>query len=227
MKNIKTQYIKVSVIALCSLLTISCVSQPEAPQVSEDGLQLIYDSDSTIAYQKQGVRFSNYDSILVLPSEVAFKENWQRDYNRKNHGNAHNISDKDALRIKNQVASIFDKDFTEELSKGESKKIVKVATASTLILKPFIINLDLHAPDINTGARTKTYTKETGEATLYLEFFDGESREILARVVDTEIIGDNSFAHWSNRVTNTADTKRTIKKWAKRLNEKFDEAQAE
>ena len=119
----------------------------------------------------------------------------------------------------------FDKNFKEELSNGKSKKIVEVATKGTLILKPFIIDLDLNAPDVNTGARTKTYTKETGEATLYLEFFDGESHKILARVIDSEIIGDNSFAHWSNRVTNMADTQRTIKKWAKSLNKQFDKSQ--
>ena len=70
----------------------------------------------------------------------------------------------------------------------------------------------------------RTYVKESAEATLYLEVYDSVSGEILARIVDAQTVGNHSFAKLANRVTNRADAKRTMKKWAKTLRTKFEQA---
>jgi hypothetical protein len=60
---------------------------------------------------------------------------------------------------------------------------------------------------------------------LFLELYDSVSGEILARIIDSEVIGDNGYTQWANRVTNTADARRTIRKWAKALRVKYEESQ--
>ena len=59
---------------------------------------------------------------------------------------------------------------------------------------------------------------------MYLEMFDCVSGEILARIIDAKVVGDNMHVRWANRVTNTADAKRTIRQWAKRLRESYDKS---
>ena len=217
------KHCKLGVIATSAMLAMGCVTTP-APEQSPDGLQLKYQSSSTIAYQKADVNFSEYDKVLILPSQVAFKKNWARDYNRDQTSFSNRIKDEDVIKIKTKVALLFDEIFKEEFSKNGSASLVQEATTGTLILKPAIVNLDVNAPDLPTAGMTKTYVQETGEATLFLEIYDGVSGEILARIMDDEIVGDKGYMQWANRVTNTADAKQTIRKWARTLNEKFEKA---
>ena len=221
---IKTKFLTVGIIALGALLSSGCSTTSNSPQVSEDGMQLKVDNRSTIAYKKEGVDFSEYTHVLILPSQVAFKKNWQRNYNRDQSSISSRVNDDDVLKIKDGVAKLFDKVFAEEFAKAGDNPIVSKASSGTLILKPSIINLDVNAPDVTTAVRSKTFVSEAGQATLYLEMFDGVSGEILARIIDAEIVGDNMHLRWANRVTNTADARRTIRKWAKNLREAYDKA---
>jgi hypothetical protein len=126
------------------------------------------------------------------------------------------------MRIKSQVAELFDEIFKEELGASKYNYLVDKVDGKTLLLKPAIIDLDVYAPDLQTASRGRTYTQESGEATLFLEVYDAVSGEILARIVDNEVIGDRGYANWSNRVSNRADAKHSIRKWAVSLREKLD-----
>ncbi len=49
---------------------------------SSDGLDLKRNTRSTLAYKKADINFAEYDKVQISSSTVAFKKNWQRDYNR-------------------------------------------------------------------------------------------------------------------------------------------------
>jgi len=220
----RLQYMKTSFIVALALLAMGCQST-DAPAVSPEGMQLKHDTRSTTAYKKEGVNFSDYSKVQFSPSTVAFKKNWQRDYNRDQSTMSSRIKDRDVVRIKESVKVMLDETFEAEFGKSGTYSIVKHATTGTLLLKPSIIDLDVNAPDVMSATRSKTYVNEAGKATLFLEIYDAVSGEILARIIDTETVGDNhGFYQWTNRVTNSADAKRVIKKWAKTLREKFDQA---
>ncbi len=222
----KNNLIKASIIVFGTVLAMGCSTNNKTPEVSEEGMQLKVDKRSTTAYIKEGVDFSEYTQIQILPSQVAFKKNWQRDYNRNKATLSSRIKDDDVIRIKMSVAKLFDEVFNEEFAKSGDNPIVEKAGKGTLIIKPSVINLDINAPDIQSATRSTTYVNEAGRATLYLELFDGVSGEILARIIDTKIVGDNSYTRWANRVSNSADAKRTIRKWAKTLRNKYDQVHA-
>lgn len=223
----KINTIKMALITSIALAVTGCQTTSEAPQVSPDGMELKVSTRSTIAYKKEDVNFSEYTKVLILPSQVAFKKNWQRDYNRDQASLSMRLKDKDVLRIKAGVAELFDEVFAEEFSKNNQNVIVTEAATGVLLMKPIIINLDVNAPDLQSATNVRTYTSEAGQATLFLELYDSVSGEILARIIDNEIVGDNHYAQWANRVSNTADAKRTIRKWAKALRSKYEEAQAQ
>jgi hypothetical protein len=222
----KLQGIKLSFIAFAALMVIGCNSTnpTNAPQVSPEGMELKKSTRSTIAYTKEGVDFSEYDKVQILPSAVAFKKNWKRDYNRDQVSLSTRVSDADVIRMKADVATLFDEIFKEEFGKSAKFPIVDKVGSNTLVIRPAIINLDVAAPDIKSSINVKTYASEAGQATLFIELYDGVSGEILARAVNTAVAGDNSYYQWANRVSNRADAKRMIRKWAKALRIKFDEA---
>lgn len=222
----KSQGLKLSVIALAASMVMSCTStnSTNAPQVSPEGMELKKSTRSTVAYKKEGVDFSEYNKVQILPSEVAFKKNWKRDYNRDQASLSTRIRDADVIRIKAEVAKLFDEVFTEEFGKDATFPIVDTVSSNTLVIRPAIINLDIAAPDIKSAANIKTYASDAGQATLFLELYDGVSGEILTRILTVSVAGDNSHYQWATRVSNRADAKRMIRKWAKGLRTKYDEA---
>ena len=105
------------------------------------------------------------------------------------------------------------------MAKVKGYTVVTENGPGVLILKPAIINLDVHAPDIKTANRTATFAETAGAATLYLEFYDGVSNEILARIADAKQTRNRGYHSWSNRITNSADAKQLIGHWAQQLTE--------
>ncbi len=222
----KQQGFKMSVIALVASMAIGCNStNPTNPaQISPEGMELKKSTRSTVAYKKEGVDFSEYDKVQILPSAVAFKKNWKRDYNRDQSSLTTRIRDNDVIRIKTEVAKLFDEVFKEEFGKDADFPIVDTVTSGTLVIRPAIINLDVTSPDIQSSVNVKRYASDAGQATLFLELYDGVSGEILARIINVSVAGDNSYYQWATRVSNRADATRMIRKWAKALRIKYDEA---
>ncbi len=212
-------------IAGASMFWITACTSPSstAPDLSKEGMQLTIETRSTIAYQKSGVNFSGYSKVKILPSVVAFKKNWERDYNRDHLTTSTRVRDEDVIRIKNEVALLFDEIFKQEFAKAANIDLVENVSSNTLIMRPAIIDLDVHAPDLRSANNVRVYAQEAGRATLFIELYDGVSGEILARIVNSAVAGDHSYHQWATRVSNRADATRMIKKWAKTLISKYDE----
>ncbi|TYK66187.1 DUF3313 family protein [Colwellia echini] len=220
------QTMKLSVIALATAMIVGCNStapNPSNPPEMSDGLALVKSTTSTVAYEKAGLDLSEYTKVLILPSTVAFKKDWQKVYNRSQSSPGTRVTDADVMRMKTETANILDEVFNKEFLTDKDIKIVTEVTSNTIILKPAIVNLDVTSAD-NNGGNSRTVTQETGGATLYLEAFDGVSGEILARVVTSAAASDMTQQYWSSGVTNKASATNMFTKWAKALVAKFEDA---
>ena len=122
------------------------------------------------------------------------------------------------------MGTLFDEVFKEEFGKEAKFPIVDKISSNTLVIRPAIVDLEVNAPDLRSASYVKKYSSDAGQATLFLELYDGVSGEILARIVSASVAGDNSHYQWATRMTNRADAKRMIRKWAKALRTKYDEA---
>jgi hypothetical protein len=222
---IKLCHMKIAIITAVIISITSCKSTSDAPQVSPDGMQLKVSSRSTVTYEKEGVNFSEYNKVLILPSQIAFKSNWQSDFNRNRISLSTRLTDKDVLRIKEDVAQLFDEVFPEEFSKGNENILVDKPTTGVLIMKPTIIDLDVNPSNTKSTSNNRTFVHTAGQATLFLELYDSVSGEILARFIDTAIIGDNHYTHQANRVSNITEGERTIRGWGKALRVKYEAIQ--
>ena len=97
-------------------------------------------------------------------------------------------------------------------------QVVKDAGEGVLILRPAIINLEVTAPDLMTAGMSETVVASAGSMTLYLELYDGKTQAIIVRIIAPEAADNVGLAQVANRVTNTADFDRVVRRWAEILN---------
>ena len=211
-------YLRLLSLALVVALT-GCATPAEQkfPAVTHDGLKLQPHTALRAVYLKPGADLSQYNSVAILQPYVAFRKNWQRNYNEQANFEAR-VSDKDMQKIRERIATEFKKEFEEVLEKG-GHKIVADGGTGVLILRPAIIDLDVTAPDVMTPGMTTTFVASAGSMTLYMDLYDGKTQAIIGRVIDPEAADDSGMMQVADSVTNMADFDRIMRRWATILNE--------
>ena len=64
------------------LLSVGCASTSEPPpSTTPDGLELVRSEKHSAVYMKPDAQLDVYEKFGVVPCQVAFRKNWQRDYN--------------------------------------------------------------------------------------------------------------------------------------------------
>ncbi|MDJ0879658.1 MAG: hypothetical protein QNI86_13660, partial [Halieaceae bacterium] len=116
---------------------------------------------------------------------------------------------------------------------GKSKRfsIVDTFDETTIIMRGGMVDIVSRVPPEFTG-RSEIYLATVGEATLVLEFLDGGTGEVLARIaerrrIDTLSGRTSSLAVPSNTVTVRADVRRWAASTARRLRNELDLAISE
>jgi len=189
------------------------------PERSFDNLVMVEDAAVKMAYIDPDADFSVFKRVAILEPYVAFRSNWQVDQNRNRH---RNIRSRDMERVKEDVATQFERVFTERLE-AAGYEVVDVASEDVLLLRPAIIDLDLIAPDTRTASRSRTFTVSSSAATLYIQLFDSLSDDIIGRAADRrEVRSSSGVISWSDSVTNNADARRMFGRWADTLIEFLD-----
>jgi len=199
------------------LSVVPGVSAEEAAATQDltfDNLVPVKDPKMAMAFIDPDADFSVFKRVAILEPTVSFRSNWQRDQNRSR---SRNISARDMDRIRVDVATLFERVFTERLE-AAGYEVVDVAGDDVLVLRPAIIDLDVTAPDTRSAGRSRTVTASTGAATLYIQLFDSLSGDIIGRAADRQVARTaGGMMTWSNSVTNTADARRMVGRWADRL----------
>jgi hypothetical protein len=206
-----------------AVLLGACASNPQEdlPKVDKDGLVLVEGSKAAAAYKNPDADFSQFNRVTIAEVQVAFRKNWLRDQNQERVAVTRRVTQEDADRIKSAVADEFTRIFTEELEKGGYEVVAydgfENAADDLLLLAPAIVNLDVTAPDTQSPGMSRTYTASTGSMTLYMEFHDSISGELLGRIVDSQSAPDRGYMSISNSVTNKAEADRMLRRWAQSL----------
>ena len=212
------------ILSLILLATISVTtmakSKKELPEYTVEGLKLIPGTkDIAIVYADEGADLSQYDRVYLVEPYVAFKKNWKRDQNR----GTIKVKTSDMDRIKVNVKELFMEVFTEELEKG-GYELANERAEDVLIVKPAIIDLYVNAPDIRTAGRSDTYTDSAGSMTLYIELYDSETDDLLAKALDPTADRQTGFMQWQTGPANRAAGKRMMRPWAEALRKGLDRA---
>lgn len=126
-------------------------------------------------------------------------------------------------RIQTSLSELFDRVFTEELSKG-GYEITESSGDSVMRIVPRIVDLDVYAPDTRSAGIQHSYTDSTGRMTLKLEIYDSITGDLIATASDRREAPRRGYMQWTTSVTNNAEARRMLRMWAVRLVERLDEA---
>jgi hypothetical protein len=214
--------VAVAVALLLSILvTVAPMAQAEEKVDADadagrtfDNLVAVEGAALNMAFIDPDADFSVFKRVAILEPYVAFRSNWQRSQNRSR---SRNIRARDMERIKEDVARLFERVFSERLE-AAGYEVVDGANEDVLLLRPAIIDLDITAPDTRTAGRSRTFTASTGAATIYMQLFDSYSGDIIGRAADRRSArSGGGHISWSNSVTNSADARRMLGQWADTL----------
>ena len=213
-------------ILLPSLL-LGCVN-PSAPSVTHDGLVQQQSANFGTLYAKPGAQTVEYDKFVLASCEVTFKRNWLLDQNSARRSPSLQVTERDMQRIRTTLTQFCDDEFANVLEADPPYSVVPsdLADATTLILRPSIIDLNVAAPDVQGAGRARSFTTESGEMTLLLELADASTGEVLYRIVDRRRANRSMQLEWSNSVTNAADAKRILSRWGNQLRQGLDHVMA-
>jgi hypothetical protein len=180
---------------------------------SWDGLVEIKPKRVDAAYLLPGADFRPYKKLMFDPVEVAFKKDWEKNYNREAATLSQRISAEDVQRIATAARDNFTEVFSEAY-KNAGLELVTVPGPDVLRIRPGVINLYVTAPDTMSSGRSRTYTMESGEATLFLEVRDSTTGALLGRALDRRSTRNTGRVQVSNSVTNLSDFRVLFKQWA-------------
>ena len=89
---------------LATLLTMGCASTSETvPTTTPDGLELVRSEKHSAVYIKPEAQLDIYSEFPIVPCQVAFRKNWQRDYNSSHRSSGQQIKERDIDRIKREL----------------------------------------------------------------------------------------------------------------------------
>jgi hypothetical protein len=218
-----------NLLCLACLVTVICAcSTTSAPTETFDGLALVPDTKFGVVYRRPGADLGAYDTYGLAACEVAFKKNWMRDQNSSRLDLGNRVTQKDVDRIKDTLIAECETYFRKALEQAPPYPLVDSFSdgEQVLVLRPAIINLDISAPDTRSAGMQRTYTTQAGEMTLILELLDGTTGEILVRIVDRHRSRETSWLQWSNSVTNQAEARRVLGRWAEQFRAGLDQVTA-
>ena len=201
----------------------SAVADDHLPPVTEDGLILIPSKNVAAVYWREGATLAPYDQVILMDAMVAFRKDWQREHNQRAATSAQRITAADMDRIKSALADAFRQEFTLALGQG-GFDVVSNSGNNVMVIRPAIVDLDIVAPNSGTAGRTRSFTTTAGSMTLVMELFDSVTGAKIGQVFDAQAARDSGMFVVSNNVTNTAEARRIMNRWATLLVAALQEA---
>jgi hypothetical protein len=184
------------------------------PPANWDDLVRVDSKRLSYVYLLPGASFKQYTKVMLDPTQIAFRKDWQKDYNSTTRALSSRITDADVERAIAQGGKAATDIFAKAFAAG-GYPVVTAPGPDALLVRTAIVNLHVSAPDKMTSGRTRTYANEAGSATLVIEVMDSVSGAILGRAVDSRLAGDRSFVMNRNSATNRADFRFVAQDWAK------------
>jgi len=196
-------------LSACETIAPSIQTGPDA-EVSYDGLNRISGARAEEAWALADLDLSSYSKIKFDGLGIEYRPGGKRGTMAAHGATEFNVTEAQ----KNRLSDLVNEVFTSELSKSSRFALVEEAGDDVLLLQGRLLDVVSHVPPAS-AVRTDIYLRSVGEATLVLELRDSSSNAILGRVVDrraAESVGKDLV--WSNPVSNAAEVRRVVQRWA-------------
>jgi len=222
-----------------NLLVISVLTSFLLPAYAQEGdlaaveggenLEKVKRASFRDTYVNTSVDFSRYNKLYLGDALFDYRDVGPAERSRgyssmMSSRSVFGISDDD----RDTFEAIVEEAFMKEIVKGKRFTITDTVDDQTIIMRGAVVDIVSKVPPRFVG-RSEVYLASVGEVTLILEFLDGKTGEVLARVGERRSIGSNqgSIDMWSmpaNSVTIRADISRWASSAARRLRKELDAA---
>ncbi len=225
MKLLRTSQSAIALLGLFALASIASAAEP-MPETTPEGLVLLSGTKLNTVYVRPGATLDQYTKIVLFDAHVAFRKNWDRDYNRNLMPGTTRARPADMEKIKASLAEEFKTVFTAELQGKRGYEIVETADYDVLVVKPAIINLDVTAPKLSNTSMDRNIVTSAGQMTLWMELYDSVTGELIARVIDPAVDNRSGMAYRSSSSANKNAARKILTVWAEILGENMGEISA-
>ena len=217
--------LNITLIALfLSVTATAATAKSNPPETSIEGLTLVEQDRRGEIYADSDIDWGIYSQIQLERATVAFRKHWKRDQNRSD---PFKVRERDVERIKTDLSDLFHEVFTEELSSAGGYTMADTTGENVMTIKPQIVDLDIYAPDTMRAGRNQSFTEQAGRMTLVLEVYDSVSGDLIAKASHRQDAPRYGFAQWTTSVSNRAEARRMLQRWATFLRTRLDEAWGE
>jgi hypothetical protein len=208
-----------NILSRAAAATFFCLSSAlavaQAPAAVDEGLVAVRAKKVERAWLLPGADFRPFTKVLLRKAEVSFQRNWLRDVNSNSiHRTADRVTQEDALRIIDAARAGFDQVWAQAFASA-GYAVVSSPGDDVLEVAPRVVNLYVNAPDVKSSSISRTYTVQSGEATLQLDVRDSRKGTLLGRVSDKRDAGFGMSVQSSNSVTNRSDFEQLFATWAR------------
>jgi hypothetical protein len=193
-------------------------SSAKAGDLTFDGLQRVKSKRFEGVWIKPGADFAGYTKMVVLPAEISFK---------RDPKTGPGVRDNFALNSSqmSRLRKALRSSFQDQLVEKGGWEIVEEPSPDALLVRGGLIDLVVHIPP-PTGGRSTTYVRSFGEATLVIELYDSESRQILARIADRDA-AEPAGQSLAADIQAGSEVRRMFNSWAKRFRAGLDEVRGQ
>jgi hypothetical protein len=127
--------------------------------------------------------------------------------------------------IKTELSALFNEVFTEELASKGQYEMVSESGGNVMRISPQIVDLDVFAPATKASYVERDFTTQAGRMTLKLEIYDSTTGKLLGTASNRQDARHRGYMQWTTSVSNTADARRMLQRWAKDLRKGLSEGQ--
>jgi len=189
------------------LSSAACSQAPESP----DSLVKVKPRQMEMAWLLPGADFRPYTKVIISRTQVAFRQNWMKDYNLNSGGIGNFVSQDDANKIMAAAQTNFDDVFVQAFKKA-GYEVVTTAGPDVLRVNSAILDLNVNAP-LGASTGQTTWIISAGDAALIVEVRDTMTNALLGRVADrraTQELG----RQLATTATNIYDFRQLFNLWA-------------
>ena len=205
--------------AAVTMFTHGLAAAETGPTMTEDGLVRVPSSAIGVVYRAPGVSFAHYRRVILDPVGVAFKHTWKLE-------NKH-MKPEEVEALRADAATSFHEELFDEIVKRGRFEVATAPAPDVLKIRPYIIRLDIKAPEAGTQQRQFTYVSSSGSMILVVELHDAASGALIARIVDGEASREFSRLQRTNQVFNSAIARTGFARGAQLTREAITFAQTE
>lgn len=215
-------YLALAVLCLslsgCATPTPTLDTGPNA-EITFDGLHEVKNSAAGKSWAMPDLDLSGYTKIMIESAGIHYRPGGEtrRTSMARSDGGPFEVDEKQKARFQKVVGETL----LDELSKSEKFALVTEPGPGVLLIRAALLDIVSYVPPEPMG-RNEIYLTEIGQVTLVLELHDSITDAILVRAIDRNSIGDNNMMQNSNRVMNTSEVKRVIRRWSSKLRMRLD-----